>query len=174
MTMKSLVVYESKFGDTAQVAQAVADGLHASGGVHLLSVQDAVAFDLDGIDLLVVGGPTHAHGVSAALGQWLASLPHEVVRDLPIAAFDTRYRMARLLSGSAARAIARRLERAGATVVAEPESFFVLGSQGPLADGEIARATAWAKGLAERCVAQRPALSTPAPGMAGEHWQPHP
>ena len=172
--MKSLVVYESKFGDTAQVAGAIAEGLHDGGSVHLLAVQDVGAFDLDGIELLVVGGPTHAHGVSAALGQWLTSLPREVVRDLPFAAFDTRYRMARLLSGSAARAIARRLERAGATVVMEPESFFVLASQGPLADGEIERATAWARGLAERCASLRPALSAPATAASGEHWQPPP
>ena len=172
--MKSLVVYESKFGDTAQVAQAIAEGLHDGGSVQLLSVMDAVPFDLDGIDLLVVGGPTHAHGVSAALGQWLASLPREVVRDLPIAAFDTRYRMARLLSGSAARAIARRLERAGAPTVAEPESFFVLASQGPLADGEIERATAWAQGLAGRRAAWRPAIISSATPPPDEHWQPHP
>jgi flavodoxin len=167
--MKSLVVYESRFGDTAQAAQAIASALHDGGPAYLRAVQDVVASDLDGIDLLVVGGPTHAHGVSAALGQWLAHLPEGAVRDLPFAAFDTRYRMSRLISGSAARVIARRLERAGATEVAPPESFFVLASEGPLAEGEIERATAWARGLAERCSALHPTT-----GPAGEHWQPHP
>ena len=167
--MKSMVVYDSRFGDTAQVARAIAEGLRASGGVELRSVQDAVAYDLDGVDLLVVGGPTHAHGLSDGLARWLASLPRGVVEDRQVAAFDTRYRMVRIFSGSAAHTISRLLRRAGATAVAQPERFFVLASQGPLADGELARATAWAEGLAARCSAPLPSAAA-----SGEHRRSHP
>jgi flavodoxin len=172
--MKSLVVYESRFGNTALIARAVADTLREHGAARLLAVEDVAATDLDGIDLLVVGGPTHAHGLSAALGAWLKGLPEAQLRALPVAAFDTRFRMPRLLTGSAARALARRLGRLGATTIAAPESFFVTEGEGPLADGEIERAIAWARGLAEHVGTGRPGAVVTAHAVPGEHWQPHP
>src|SRR5687768_7425824 len=69
--MKSLVVYESRFGNTALIARAVADALRERGSAHMLPVDEVTAADLDGLDLLVVGGPTHAHGVSSEVGAWL-------------------------------------------------------------------------------------------------------
>lgn len=164
--MNSLIVYESRFGDTAQIARAIADTLRARGAAHLLAVDDVAVTDLDGIDLLVVGGPTHARGLSAALGSWLRRLPAGSLQELPVAAFDTRYHHARLFTGSAAHAIEGRLEHLGARPVAPPESFFVLASVGPLAAGETERAAIWARSLAERAVVLRPRV------VAGEHWQP--
>jgi flavodoxin len=172
--MKSLVVYESRFGNTALIARAVADALREYGAAHLLAVEDTATTDLDGIDLLVVGGPTHAHGISAALGAWLKGLPETQLRALPVAAFDTRFHMPRLLTGSAARVIARRLDRLGASPIAEPESFFITEGEGPLADGEVVRAIAWARGLAAQVGTVRPGAFVPAHAVPGEHWQPHP
>ena len=54
------------------------------------------------------------------------------------------------MPGSAARAIARRLRRLGAVLVADPESFRVVGSPGPLAAGELDRARQWGEQLATR------------------------
>ena len=175
--MNTLVVYESRFGDTALIARVIADTLREHGAAHLLAVQDAVATDLDGRDLLVIGGPTYAHGISPVLGRWLKGLPAATLRELPVAAFDTRYRMARFLTGSAARVIERRLERLEARPIAPAASFFVLGSEGPLANGEVERAASWARELAERwAVARSRTTQANAPRLvaAGEHWQPHP
>jgi NAD(P)H-dependent FMN reductase len=172
--MKTLVIYESRFGNTALIARAVADALRERGAAHLLSVEDVAAHDLDGVDLLVVGGPTHAHGISSLLGAWLKRLPADQLRDLPVAAFDTRYRMARLLTGSAARVIARRLGHLGARAIIPPESFFIIEGEGPLAEGEGERAIAWARALAAQVDALRPAAITPQHAVPGEHWQPHP
>ncbi len=65
-----------------------------------------------------------------------------------MAAFDTRFRWPELLSGTAARGIAKRLERKGARLIAEPESFFVEHKDGPLTEGELGRAASWARQLA--------------------------
>jgi hypothetical protein len=163
--MRSAVVFESWFGNTHEVAKAVARELGRVGEVELLSADDLPpAFEE--LDLLVVGAPTHVHGLSsarsrrAALDQrgrtgepgigvrgWLKELP--AVEGIRAAAFDTRIENPVLLTGSAARGIARRLERKGFELVAPPESFFVTDSEGPLADGELRRAAAWAWTIAD-------------------------
>jgi len=171
--MKTLVVYESRYGNTALIARAVADALRERGSAHLMPVDEVAATDLDGVDLLVVGGPTHAHGISAELSGWLKSLPVERVDGLPFATFDTRYHMAQFLTGSAARVALRRLKHLGATPIAAPESFFVIAGEGPLVDGENERAIAWARGLVEPVGALRPGALIPQHAAPGEHWQPH-
>jgi hypothetical protein len=121
--------------------------------------------DLDWIDLLLVGAPTHVHGLpsersrKAAIDQggdetkpvrgireWLAELP-EPPYHLCAAAFDTRIDKPTFLTGSAAKGIAKRLYRKGIPLAAPPESFLVRDTGGPLKEGELARARAWAASL---------------------------
>ena len=64
------------------------------------------------------------------------------------AAFDTRAHKPALLVGSAAKGIARRLRERGYVLAAEPESFFVEGTPGPLEEGELERAAEWGRKLA--------------------------
>jgi flavodoxin len=92
--MNALIIYDTTFGDTQQIAQAIAEALAAYGSVRQVRADKAGARDLDGMDLLLVGGPTQRHGLSPALRDWLAQLPRTVLRELPVATFDTRYRMA--------------------------------------------------------------------------------
>ena len=161
--MRSLVVYESWFGNTQQIAERIALALQEEGEVQLLAVDDAVP-PLEDVDLLVVGGPTHAHGLSgkrtrqAALDQggfgevgigvrgFIADLPNGA-HGPRVAAFDTRADKPVLLVGSAAKGIARRLREHGYRLAAEPESFFVDGTTGPLETGELERAGDWGKKL---------------------------
>ena len=145
--MNALVVYDTKFGNTERIAQAIATALQARGTVELQPFDGVQAIPA-GIDLLVVGGPTHGHGVDPALKAFLDALPAGAVDGVAAAAFDTRFHWPELLSGSAARGIAKRLEQKGAHLVAKPESFFVEHSEGPLAEGEVLRAGSWALGLA--------------------------
>ena len=159
-----MVAYESWFGNTGALAQAVADELRAEHDVTLVSVDEPPP-SLEGVDLVVVGAPTHVHGLSSkssrrgALEQkgehgepgggargWLNELPPGEGRRA--AAFDTRIDKPVILVGSAARALARRLSRKGFSVVAPAESFFVRDSAGPLEDGELERARAWARSIA--------------------------
>ncbi len=154
--MRSAVVYELRYGDTARIAQAIATSLEAAGPVRLVEAAKENSFDVEGIDLLVVGGPTEGHGVSPTLRAILAKVRPDSLEGVAAAAFDTRFRWTVLLSGSAARGIAKTLEAKGARLVAPPESFFVRPSYGPLLEGEIARAAAWAKQIASDFAAASP------------------
>jgi Flavodoxin domain len=162
--MRSLVVYESWFGNTQHIAERIALALQEEGEVQLRAVDDPVP-PLEDVDLLVVGAPTHVHGLSgkrsreAALEQggqgevgigvrgFISGLPNGA-RGPRVAAFDTRANKPVLLVGSAAKGIARRLREHGYRLAAEPESFFVDGTPGPLEKGELERAGEWGKKLA--------------------------
>jgi hypothetical protein len=62
--MRSLVVYESWFGNTQQIADKIAAALAAEGGVQVVSVDDPLPSLIE-IDLVVLGAPTHVHGLSS-------------------------------------------------------------------------------------------------------------
>ena len=166
--MNALVVYESMYGNTRQVAEAVAEGL---GGAQVVPVQRAGAHAAD-VDLLVVGGPTHMHGLATTSSRRMAveaakedghAPPEPGAADEPglrrwlhdlaeadgarAASFDTRLDRSPVLTGAAARGIARRLRRRGYDVVGS-ESFLVEDSEGPLETGELDRARAWGERLA--------------------------
>jgi NAD(P)H-dependent FMN reductase len=134
----------------SRIAHAIADTLRAHGGVHTLACDPGGLPDLAGIDLLVIGGPTHRHGLSPIVEALLDALPESAIRGRAVAAFDTRYHMSKLLSGSAASKIAKRLRQLGGVLVVPPESFFVMEREGPLENGEIDRAARWAETLQEQ------------------------
>jgi hypothetical protein len=173
--MRAVVVYESMYGNTRTVADAIGRGLERAGTVTVVPVGRADEHMLRGLDLLVVGGPTHAHGMSrkatrkaaadgaekpgsgvvlepgaTGLGvrEWLATLGD--VRPRAVA-FDTRIAAPPLLTGRAAKGIDRELRRRGFDRVVEPESFLVT-KENRLVEGEEARAEAWAAELAARYV----------------------
>lgn len=150
--MKVLVVYASRYGNTRMIAQAIADALAGTATVQLAPVASAPP-SADGFDLLIVGGPTEQHGMTAEMAAFLKSFG--TVRGTRAIAFDTRLRGPRWLWGSAASRIAETLKRAGAELVAPEQSFHVTrqalrGGTPELEEGEIERAEEWAAGLAER------------------------
>ena len=156
--MTYLVVYESAFGNTREVAEAVAAGL--GDGTELLDVGSAPPLESLDVDLLVVGAPTHAFGMSrpqtredaagrgghpptTGIREWLDAAGSATLK---VATFDTHTRKPNL-PGTASKAAAKRLRALGCTMVAEPEKFWVHGDRGPLLDGEVDRARTWAQGL---------------------------
>ncbi|HEX6506766.1 MAG TPA: flavodoxin [Chloroflexota bacterium] len=145
--MKALVVYDSKFGNTERVARVIAETLGAGEPVPTIPAGEASERDLIGIDLLAVGGPTQAHGLSPVLRDFLDGLSSGAVSDRLTVSFDTRLNWPRFLAGSAASAAAKRLTKKGARLLATPESFLVNGSKGPLAERELERAATWTKEL---------------------------
>ncbi len=160
-----LVVYESMFGNTHDVAEAVAVGLGSTVDVTLVDVGDAPLEIPDDVDLVVVGGPTHAFGMSRpstrqsaveqgadpqaaehdGLREWIAGVV--APEGLPTAAFDTKVAKPHL-PGSAAKAAERKLRHRGFKQLVHPESFFVAGTTGDLLEGELDRARAWGESLA--------------------------
>jgi flavodoxin len=145
--MDALVVYDSKFGNTKRIAQAIGDTLAERFAVQVIPAAEAAPLPTE-IDLLVIGGPTHAHGASAGMKALLDTIKRDSLAGIPAAAFDTRIRLPRWLSGSAAGVIAKRLAKAGCGLVVSPESFFVTRmGENPLLPGELERASAWARAL---------------------------
>ena len=146
--MKALVVYDSYFLNTLQIAEAIAEGL-ADGGadVRLERLYQLDFIDMGEVDLLVIGAPTHMQGMPRPVKSVLKRLPEGIFKRIRTAAFDTRYQMPARKSGSAARRIARMLKKLGGEEAADPESFFVTERRGPLYEGELVRAREWAKGL---------------------------
>lgn len=158
--MNALVVFESQFGNTRHVAEVVAKRLEAYGKVHLTPYTAYTPALLEGVDLLVLGGPTQAHGVTVEMRRFMSELKPPA-RPLKAAAFDTRVKGPLFLWGSAAREIAVHLERNGFTIVAPPESFLVTLSKEPvLHAGEERHAQEWAARLGA-------VLGAPAPVAVG-------
>lgn len=161
--MKALVIYESMFGNTRQIAEAIAAGLSEHAQVEITDVALAPALVPPDVDLVVLGGPTHAFSMSrkttrhdavrrgaaeqdltTGIRDWITGLPP--AGNIPrFAAFDTRVHVP-LLPGSAAKAATKIARRLGFRVT-EPESFLVEGYEGPLRDGELDRAAAWGRQL---------------------------
>jgi hypothetical protein len=169
--MKALVVYESMFGNTRHIAEAIAAGLCSSIQTEVKLARDAGDEDLEGVGLVVVGGPTHAWGLSGTRSREgavadAAKHPDHLLDTQPLgpgvrewlhglathhgcfaAAFDTRFDKPKAVTGCAARKIQRRLHRSGFTTLAEPHSFVVTGMAGPLVLGEVERAEQWGQAL---------------------------
>ena len=148
--MNALVVYESQFGNTEKVALAIAGALRAFGQVRAARVDPAHLIDLQQVDLLVVGGPTQSYGVTSGIRSFLEKIPLTQLHQLSVACFDTRLRQSRWLTGSAAGAMAKILQKMGIAPRVPAESFLVSGKKGPLADGELERAAVWANALPAR------------------------
>ena len=163
--MRALVVYESMWGNTRAVAEGVARGL--GDDTDLLPIATAPARLPDDVDLLVVGGPTHAFSMSrrstrheaalrgakesqesTGIREWLDSLPSS--DGLLVATFDTRVAKVRHLPGSAAKAAGREVRRHHIGRILETRSFYVDGPEGPLLDGELDRAQEWGAQLTGR------------------------
>lgn len=155
--MKALVVYDSMFGNTEQVAQAMAAVLAEQMDATARRVSDVQPAELTGLDLLIVGSPTQAFQPLPTTKKLLDGLPAHSLHGVKVAAFDTRIDVADVgnrfltfmvsLFGYAAKPIAKRLQKKGGELVAPPEGFIVNGKEGPLKDGERERAAAWAKAV---------------------------
>jgi flavodoxin len=144
--MQTLVVYDSIYGNTEQIAKVIVDAI--DGEVKLLHASKVTPAELENIDLLVVGAPTQGGRATQAAQDFLNGLPEEAVKGMNVASFDTRLSTKFVgIFGYAAGRMAKQLKEAGAKLIAPPEGFYVKGSKGPMKDGEAERAAEWAKEL---------------------------
>ena len=158
--MDSVVVFDSRSGNTRRVAAAIAGALGASGTVELVEATDASATIWDHHDLVVVGGPTEGRHATPAIKAFFERLPAHALRGVAAAAFDTRLDWPRLISGSAASDIRGWMQTLEAEVLVAPESFRV--NQRPsLKDGESERAARWAGELTARFSERVPGPAAP-------------
>jgi len=147
--MKALVIYGTRYGNTQRIAEAIGDGLKPAFAVEVLPIDGVSPAQVTAADLLVIGGPTEAHGITPALKAFVDGMSF-ALDGKPVAAFDTRVGIARIFSGSAAAGIEAHMRRAGARVIAGEGSFIVKGKQPELEPGELDRAQAWGRDLAAR------------------------
>jgi len=146
--VRVLIVYDTYFGNTEAVARSMAEALEGAAGVSRICVRRAAEAgpqDVADADLLIVGSPTRAWGMSPAAKAFIQGLRGRDWAGKRALAFDTRF--SGRLAGSAARRLAGALRRLGFDLTADPESFYVTGMQGPLAEGELERARALAASL---------------------------
>jgi hypothetical protein len=172
--MRALVIYESMYGNTQRIAESIASGLRPQIDALAMEVGTAPTLEEAPIDLLVIGGPTHALRMSRrdsrkraandsgkpvisteiGIREWIAAQKEHAVR-VPTATFGTRFKMSRRLTGSAAKNAEKKLRKHGFEMIAPAESFFVEGETGPLYLGEQERAHQWGETLTVRLVTAR-------------------
>jgi flavodoxin len=149
--MKALVIYDSVFGNTEKIAQAIGAALNSPP----LPVGQVTVEQLRGLNLLVIGSPTRGFRPTEGISKLLKGLPKNHLAGVRVAAFDTRIVLETINSkalrflvdkgGYAASTIAKTLEKKGGKLAVAPEGFLVTGEEGPLKDGELERAAMWSE-----------------------------
>ena len=142
--MKALIVYDSVYGNTEEIARAIGGAI--TGEVKVLRAGEMNPSELKTVDLFIVGSPTQGGRQTQAIRDLLNSIPESSLKGVNLAAFDTRL-TARwvVIFGYAAGRIANNLKKKGGNLLASPEGFFVKGTKGPLKEGELERAASWAQ-----------------------------
>jgi flavodoxin len=155
--MNILIVYDSFFGNTEEIAKAIKNALATDQIVKLLKASDAAPNKSEDFDLLIVGSPTRGFRPTEAINSVVGSLENESIQNRDVAAFDTRILLSDIDSkflrfivktgGYAAATIAKKLKRKGGNLLLPPQGFYVNGEKGPLKEGEAERAANWARKL---------------------------
>lgn len=150
--MKTLVIYDSQFGNTEKVARAIGDGL--TGEIEVSHVNQTNMANLSSYDMIIVGSPTQGGKPTMAVQNFLNNIIPESLRNIKITSFDTRFseqdsnfalKLLMKTIGYAAPKIAKLLESKGGQSVIAPEGFIVTGKKGPIKDGELERAKNWGR-----------------------------
>ena len=148
--MKSLVIYDSLYGNTEMIANAIGITLSCN----VVRINSTSAKELQTLDLLIVGSPTHGGRPTPALDTFLKNLPKHALENVKVTAFDTRFapeehglglRILMNIIHFAAGKIAKILVNKGGKLILEPEGFIVEDKKGPLKKGELERAKKWAR-----------------------------
>ena len=153
--MKAMVIYDSVFGNTEQVAREIGNSLDSQENVEILRVSSTKPDQLTGLELLFVGSPTRGFRPTEGISNFLKRIPADGLEGIKVAAFDTRIsindikssilRFLVKMGGYAAKPIADRLQKKGGDLIVPPEGFFVNGTKGPMKEGELERAAEWTK-----------------------------
>ena len=148
--MKTLVVYESMFGNTEKIALAIASAIGESGQVKAVRANIVSPADREKIDLLILGTPTQGGRPLPAIKNFLDNLPPHALKNIGVTSFDTRMTMwVAKAFGYPASHLAEALVEKGGRLVMPAEGFIVTDREGPLKPGEIERAADWARTVVE-------------------------
>lgn len=164
--MKATIIYDSQYGHTQKIAEAIGEGLGEGLDSTVIRVQDAKADDvLRDTDLLMIGSPTQGGWFTESVKSFLATLPEKSLKGKCAVSFDTSTladnhgfvvgALTRLF-GNAAPRIEKELKKKGAHCF-DSEIFYVVGKKGPLIHGEVERARAWATRILKKASKHKPA-----------------
>jgi len=155
--MRTLIVYDSAFGNTKKIAEAIFDVIDKNKDSKLYYVKDLETIENGSYDLVIIGSPTQGFRPTKDTIAFLKNIPDRSLNNTRVAAFDTRIHLDQVNSkalrfmvdkgGYAAKPILKQLIKKGGESIAEPEGFYVEGEKGPLRENEIERAKEWAKSL---------------------------
>lgn len=143
--MKALVLYDSSFGNTKQLAEVIATELGKE--AETVFIENADPSELSRAELLVIGSPIQGFRPTEKMNKFLAQLKPGQLNRVKSATFDTRVKV--WIHGNAADPMARKVQSAGAEIIVKQEYFYVEGKEGPLFPGEVERAAVWAKQIKE-------------------------
>ena len=145
--MKAIVIYDSLYGNTEQIAKAIGGAFGEDAKV--VKVGEVKAEDLAPYHFIIIGSPTQGGRHTKAMQAFLDSLTAEMLAGKRLAAFDTRLKTVFVkIFGWAANRIEAAIKEKGGNSTAQPQGFFVKATKGPLVDGELERAATWAKAIA--------------------------
>ena len=155
--MKTLIIYDSLYGNTKRIAETIQASIPAE--VEMVHTSEVDPLEFSNYDFILIGAPTQAAGPSPNTKDVLKQITPSLIKNKPVAVFDTRLTasafekkwLSKLVfaMGFAAPKMARDLKRKGAHLIGTPGDFYVTALEGPLRDGELERAAAWAKKVFE-------------------------
>lgn len=162
--MKTLIVYDSLYGNTQQIAQAIGNAFGNQEGITMMRVGDVKSEQFAGLKLLIIGSPTQRFRPTAAISNLLKGISENSLTGVKVAVFDTRLTTREInetpalaffvrlfgVSAYAAKPMADILKKKGGELIVSAEGFFVEGMEGPLAQGELERAADWAKQISAK------------------------
>lgn len=164
--MKTLIIYDSAYGNTEKIAKAIADAL--TGAVEVLRANEARSVDIKTFNLIIIGSPTYGGRPTPAIKQFVDNIPARTLEGIGVAAFDTRIsgkdkgfgiKLLTGVLGYAAGRIAKELKNKGGKLAVPAEGFIVEGKEGPLKQGELERVASWAKNAFAQIIS-KPAETT--------------
>jgi flavodoxin I len=144
--MKVLVVYDSVYGNTEEIARSMGEAI--GGDAKVVKAESSGPADLESIELLIAGSPTYGGRPTPKMKEFLDNIKSTSLKGVKVAAFDTRFPATWVkIFGFAAGKIERRLKSQGGKSAIKPEGFLVSGTKGPLVEGEYERAAKWAQDI---------------------------
>ena len=155
--MKTVIIFDSFFGNTEKVAVSIKEKLEPSGEIILKRFSSASPVILENTDLLILGSPTRAFQPTKKSTEFIRKLPPNSLDGIKTTSFDTRINLKDVdskflrfmagLFGYAAETLQKLMIKKGSTAAVNPEGFYVKGNEGPMADGELERASSWAASI---------------------------
>jgi flavodoxin len=146
--MKTLVIYDTMYGNTEIIADAIADAI--TGDTKVIKASEAKPSDMNDIDLLIIGSPTQGGRQTKPVQGFLDEISGNIKKDVKIAVFDTRVPAKWVkVFGYAAGKLEDFFKKEGVELIIPTEAFMVESAKGPLKEGELERAKAWGKKICE-------------------------